>query len=159
MSDTAPISSVSPVRDPRRALIAAAVVAAVLVVQLLISLVESLAYGSGGFFFSYTLPQLGLDVLPKAIGVFVALWACPVRSDERVLMVLVKALVAAAAGCVLAMLVGFVSAVIMFGLRFSDAGALPYAPFAGIVSSVVMLAPLVMLVVLAQWVIRRGARL
>lgn len=159
MTDTAPISSVSLVRDPRRALIAAAVVAAVLAGQLLISLGESLAFGSGGFLFSYTLPQVGLDVVPKAIGIFLVLWAWPARSDGRILMLLVKALAAAAAGCVLAVLVGFVSAVIGYGVRFSDADALPYAPFAGIVSSVVMLAPLVMLVLLAQCVIRRGARL
>lgn len=159
MTDTVPATSASLVRDPRRALVAAAIVAGVLVVQLLISLAESLVYGSGGFLFSYTLPQLGLEVLPKAIGIFLVLWLWPAHSDDRLLIVLVKGLVAAAAGCALSIFVGFVYAVIVAGLRFADAGALPYAPFAGIVSSIVMLAPLVMLVVLAQRVIRRGARL
>ncbi len=108
MTDTAPATSISLVRDPRRALIAAAVVAAVLVVELLISLAESLAYGSGGYLFSYTLPQLGLDVLPKAVGIFLVLWIWPARSDDRMLMVLVKAFVAAAVGCVFAVLAGLV---------------------------------------------------
>ncbi|GMA89501.1 hypothetical protein [Homoserinibacter gongjuensis] len=162
MTETAPVThSTSVDRDARSALLVALIVAAVLVLDLLVSFLESFAFGSGSrdFLLGIALPQLLVDIVPKAVGILVVLWLWPARVEDRVVMVLVKALVAAAAACVLAALVGFVYTVVVYGVRFSDAGALPYTPFAGIVSSVVMLAPLVMLVVLAQWVIRRGARL
>jgi hypothetical protein len=162
MTETAPATPASVVaRDPRPALVAAAVVAVVLVIEMLVGFIESFAFGGGDnrYLLGIFVPQLLADALPKAVGIFLVLWLWPVRSDDRVLMVLVKALAAAAAGCVLAVLVGLVYALVVFGLRFAELGALPYSPFNGIVSSVVALAPLVMLVVLAQWVIRRGARL
>jgi hypothetical protein len=162
MSEAAPATPTSVVeRDAQAALLVALVVGAVLTLGVLVNFVESFVFGGGndGYLQAVFLPQLLADTLPKAIGIFLVLWLWQARSDDRVVMVLVKALVAAAVGCVFAVLTGFVYGVIVFGVRFSDAGVLPYSPFAGIVSSVVMLAPLVMLVVLAQWVIRRGARL
>ncbi|MGN6274294.1 MAG: hypothetical protein ACTHMQ_14520 [Protaetiibacter sp.] len=162
MSETAPAAPSSVMeRDPRPALVAAAVVAAILFLELLVSFLESFAFGSqsGNFLSGILLPQLIVGVLPKAVGVFLLLWLWSPRADDRVVSVLLKALVAAAAGCVLAAVVGFVYTVIVYGVQFSDAGALPYTPFAGIVSAVVALAPVVMLVTLAQWVIARGARL
>jgi len=160
MTETAPAApSTTKERSARPALITAAVVAVVLVIEMLVGLVESFAFRGDGNILGVYLSQFLAGVLPKAIGIFLVLWIWPVRSDDRVMLVLAKALVAAAVGCVFAVLVNIVYGVIVFGLRFSDAGALPYTPFAGILSSVVALAPLVMLVALAQWAIRRGARL
>jgi hypothetical protein len=162
MTETAPATPPSVVeRDPRPALVVAAVVAVVLVIEMLVSFIESFAFGGGDnrYLLGVFVPQMLAGALPKAVGIFLVLWLWPARSDDRVLMVLVKALVAAAVGCVFAVLIGLAYSLIVFGLRFSDAGALPYNPFSGILSSVVALAPLVMLVVLAQSVIRRGARL
>jgi hypothetical protein len=162
MTETTPtIPSATLERNPRPALVTAAAVAIVLVIEMFIGFVESFVFSGGndGRLLGVYLPQILAGALPKAVGIFLVLWIWPVRSDDRVLMVLVKALVAAAVGCVFAVLIGFVYGVIVFGLRFSDAGVLPYSPFAGIVSSVVALAPLVMLVALVQWVIGRGARL
>lgn len=162
MSETAPAAPDTTVeRNPRPALVVAVVVAAVLVVELLVSFLESFAFGAqgGNFVSGILLPQLLIGVVPKAVGVFLLLWLWSPRADDRVVSVLLKALTAAAAGCVLAAIVGFVYTVIVYGVAFSDAGALPYTPFAGIVSAVVALAPVVMLVTLAQWVLARGARL
>jgi hypothetical protein len=162
MTETTPAAPASVVeRDPRPALVAAAVIAVVLAIEMLIGFVESFAFGGRGsdYLVGVLLPQVLAGVLPKAVGIFLVLWIWPVRSDDRVVMVLVKALVAAAVGCVFAVLIGLVYTLIVFGLRFSDAGVLPYTPFAGIVSSVLALAPLVMLVVLVQWALARGARL
>lgn len=162
MTETAPATDTTVVdRDPRRALIAAAIVAGVLVLEVLVNFVESWALSSQSAVFvgGVLMPQLLVSILPKAIGVFLVLWLWASRSDERLMIVLVRALVAAGAGCVLAVVVGIIYAVITYGVRFAELGALPYSPFSGILSSVVALAPLVMLVVLAQLVIRRGARL
>jgi len=151
----------TPERDPRGPLAVALVVAAVLVLGLLVGFLESFAFGAmaGDFLLAVALPQLLADIVPKALGVFLVLVLWPARTDDRVVAVLVKAFVAATAGCVLVAVVSFVYTVVAFGVPFADAGVLPYTPFAGIVSSIVALAPLVMLVLLAQWAIRRGARL
>jgi hypothetical protein len=162
MSETAPTAPGSVgQRDPRPALVVAGVVAAVLVLELIVSFLESYAFGSQSrdFVVGIALPQLLTGVLPKAAGVFLLLLVWPPRAADRMLAVLGKALTAAAVGCVLAAIVGLIFTVVVFGVRFADAGALPFTPFAGILSSVVMLAPLVMLVTLAQWAIARGARL
>lgn len=164
MSETvlpaAPAPAPSAVRDPRRALVAAGAVAAVLLLQLLASLLESVVRGSQDLYVGgYLVPQLFVNILPTAVGVFLLLWLWPVQAGERGLLVLAKGLLAALAGCVVATLVGLVYVAITYGLRFSELGALSYNPFDGFASSVLGLAPLVMLVVVVQWVLSRGARL
>ena len=161
MTKTAPADIEIGARDPRRALIAAALVAGVMALQLLVGFLESwvMSAQSSVFVSGVLVPQLLASILPKVVGVFLVLWIWPSRADDRVILVLARALVAAVVGCVLAVLVGIVYTVISFGVRFADLGTLPYAPLNGFVSAIVAFAPLVMLVTLAQWAIGRGARL
>lgn len=148
-------------REPRAALIAAAFVAAILLLESLVGFLESFAWSpqSAASTASVLVPQLFAATLPKAAGVFLVLWLWPERPGERLLLVLARALAAAFAGCLLAIVVGFVVSMIAWGIRFADAGVWSYNPLMGLVSATVGLAPLVMLVVLVQRLIRRGARL
>lgn len=148
------------VREPRTALIAAAFVAAILLIEALVGFLESFAWSpeSALSTASVLVPQLLAATLPKAAGVFLVLWLWPERSGERLLLVVARAMVAAFAGCLLAIVVGLVFSMIAWGIRFVDAGMWSYNPFMGLVSATVALAPVVMLVMLLQRLIRRGAR-
>lgn len=161
MADTASTSSPALVRDPRRALIAAGVVAGVLLIEFLATYLESFAGGPQGpqYLVGIVVPAVFAGILPKAAGIFLVLWLWPARLDERILVLLARALVAALAGCVAAAIVSVVYTVVLSGLRFADYGAFGYNPFSGIVSATVGLAPVVMLVVLIQRLLARGARL
>jgi len=160
MAETAPTASMVLKRDPRRALIAAAVVAGTMLIEFVVAYLESfIAGGQGGSYVAgIVIPALFTDVLPKAAGVFLVLWLWPARAEERLLVLFLRAIVAALAGCVIAALARLGYMIIVAGLHFADYRALPYDPFSGLLSATVALAPLVMLVVLAQWAIRRGAR-
>ncbi|MCS0499159.1 hypothetical protein [Protaetiibacter mangrovi] len=155
---SAPVETAA--RDPRRALVVAALVAGVLLLEVVVGFLESWAFSSQNVLFTtgVLLPRLLVGILPQTLGVFLVLWAWPARPGERIRMVLARALVAAFAGCLASVLAGIVYQVVSYGVAFSDLGALPYAPFGGFVTSVVALAPVVMLAALLQWAIGRGAR-
>ncbi len=145
-------------RQPRNALIAAAVVAGVLVLQHLVGslswLPTSLGQGSAapsivGFVFEF------VGLIAFAAGVYVLLWLVPTSSADRLPIVLAKGLLATAGGVVASMIVGALGALLLFPPR----GFLGFvSDLPGILASVLDRAPLVMLVVVVQWVILRDRR-
>lgn len=164
MTSHVPISPTAParpayVRRPRQALVAAAIVAAVLLLQKLAGVFFWLpaAIGQGdqaaslwgvGF-------ELVADVLPFAAGVFVVLWLVPVSTADRIAVVLVRALLATAGGVVAALVLGAFGALLLMpgrGFGYLLGG------ITEVVASTLDRAPLVMLVVLVQWVIARESR-
>ena len=148
-------------RDPRSALLAAGLVAGVLILQRLVSLLQQLvltstpsSVGPALLGFAY---GVFVDALVFAVGVFVLLWLLPLRTVDRVLRVLGTGLAAAAAGTVLASIGGFVLTLGALGLL--TARDLPYyggpTPLVQLLPELLARAPLVMLVVLVLWVLRR----
>lgn len=148
-------------RNPRAALVVAAVVAAIAVLEILLVLVDAVVQGAtdSGYYLVYAGNSLLFNVVPHALGVFLLLWLWPADAGARLLLVLARGLAAAFAGVVVSAIATFGYQIIASGLRLADYGALPISPFAGVWGATLALAPLVMLVVLAQWVIARGARL
>lgn|GEM_PF-1861133 len=147
-------------RHPRPALIAAGAVATVLLLQMLVGFIESWMFTgrAGAYLLTAFLPNVVFTIVPLAAGVFVVLFFWPVRSADGLPLVIAKAAVAAAAGWVLSAIVGAIWAVVVSGLRFADAGALSLSPFSGLLSGVLTVAPLVIAVVLVQWVIQWRVR-
>lgn len=157
---TAPVSA----RDPRRAAIAAAIVAAVMLLGLVLTQFQTLGWlRDVDYLRDVMLPFLRgifVDLLGFAGGVFLLLWLWPVRRDDRVLRVLAKGAAAAAAGVLLAIVLGLLVNFVAVGAP--SVGDLRYyswpAPFVNLLSMFVARAPLVMLVVLVQWVLDRAPR-
>jgi len=151
-------------RDPRPALLGAAIVACVILLQQIVGLLQSLSWiGDAGYVTEVVLPFLRgvlVDVLAFSAGVFLLFWLLPARTADRVALVLGKGLVAAAAGVVLSTVVGFLVLLVMSGIStFRD---LPYYsgynPFLDLFPQLLGRAPLVMLVALVLWVVRRVPR-
>lgn len=145
-------------RQPRRALLVAAVATGVLVIQSLVSYAvwfpASLGQGdAGSSIFGFVFELVGL--LAFGGGVFLLLWLVPVSPADRIPMVLTKALLATAGGMAASMVVGAVGALLLFPVRgfWAFLGDLPT-----VIGSVLDRAPLVMLVVLIQWVVLRERR-
>ena len=151
-------------RDPRPALLAAAIVAGVILLQQLVNLTRSLGWiGDESYLTGVLLPFLNgllVDVVAFSAGVFLLLWLLPVRPHDRVTVVLAKGLAAAAAGVVVATVVGFVVMLISQGIwTLGDARYYSgYNPFLDLLPQLLVRAPLVMLVVLVLWVLRRVPR-
>lgn len=146
-------------RRPRQALVAAAFVAGVLVLQELIGLVGRLGWLPGGperaipdtslFYFALQLAS----VVTFSAGVFLLLWLVPTSWADRLPVTLAKGLLAAASGVVVSTVLG----VLYTTLLAPGRGLLAYL-FTGAADLVVQTidrAPLVMLVVLVQWVVLR----
>ncbi|AYF96959.1 hypothetical protein [Protaetiibacter intestinalis] len=162
--DSARPTTLVPRRDPRPALLAAAIVAGVALLQRLASLAQSLVWlGDQDYLVGVVLPFVNgvlVDVVAFSAGVFLLLWLLPARQGDRVLVVLGKGLAAAAAGVLLSTVVSFVVALVSTGIW--SLGDVRYYggfnPFASLVPELLASAPLVMLVVLALWVVRRVPR-
>lgn len=157
-SPTAPGRPVT-VRKPRQALVAAAIVLAVLLLQTIVGIVFWLPAAIGQGDQVSSLWGFGLELfgglLPFAAGVFVVLWLVPVSTGDRLTVVLVRALLATAAGVVAALVVGSLGALLLMPGRGFES---MFGGLTDVVASTLDRAPLVMLVVLAQWVVLRERR-
>ena len=134
-------------RHPRPALLAAAVVVGVLLVQSLLS------FASGPSVAGSVYGLLG--VLAFGAGVFLLLWLVPPSQTDRMPIVLAKGLLATAGGVVASLIVGALGALLLLPVRgfLAFLGDLP-----GALGSVLERGPLVMLVVLVQWLLVRDRR-
>lgn len=161
MSESPALSPQGPIRP---ALIAAGIVA---VVMLLIDVVGVL-FGQLPWQFFYggnaadTLAGFGWNlvefILPFAVGVWLSLWLLlPMHPGQRLVTVLIRAVVASATGAVLAYLAGI--AIRLFQAGNQDFFAQLVGNLFGIVSTAVSSAPLVALVLVIQHlVLPRGQR-
>lgn len=159
-----PTTSSRPVyaRNPRQALVVAAIVAGVLLLQELIGLAgltgwipsgaEPTDAGSSLFYLWWQLAS----VVTFSAGVFLLLWLVPTSRADRLAVTLAKGLLAAASGVVVAWVLGTLYATLLLPgrglLAFLFSGA------ADVIGQTLGRAPLVMLVVLVQWVILRERR-
>lgn len=156
MTDSSTAAATS-TRDPRPALIVAGVVLGVMLVRSLSAFLGWSGFGDIGFMSGFG-RQVALEMLPFAVGVFLLLWLLPVRATDRVVAVLGKGLAAAAAGALLAAVVGITAAGLMagFGLFRDLQYVAPLGYVSSLLSSVLAHAPLVMLAVLVVHLVRRG---
>jgi hypothetical protein len=129
-------------RNPRRALIVAAFVAAVILAQELVQFLTSLPFGGGGFAGYFGLNLLTF-LLPFVAGVFVSCLLLPPWEAAGIWLILARALLASAAGAILVTLVSLVTGTAVTGA------------FPGLISTTVNLAPVVMVVVLVDWILGR----
>ena len=149
-------------RDVRTPLIAAVIVAGYLVAQSLIGLfgyVPGFQGIDGTFSMArYVLTDAILPHIAFAGGVFVLLLLWPVTQKDSVMVQLAKAAVATVAGAVVSSIVVFMMLAVTAGIwsladwRYLDA---PYI-FGGVLGTVIARAPLVMLVVVLQQLVRKG---
>jgi len=146
-------------RRPRQALVAAALVAGVLLLQELIGLVGLTGWipggaepGDAGTSLVYFGWQLA-NVVTFSGGVFLLLWLVPTSWADRLPVTLAKGLLAAASGVVVSWVLGTLYATLLLPGR----GLLGYlfSGAADLVAQTIDRAPLVMLVVLVQWVVLR----
>lgn len=154
-----PTAPAKPARDPRSALIVAAVVAAVLLLQAVLQLLWLVVpgpstptdAGSALRGLVWDLPNL----LAFAAGVFLLLWLVPVARADRLPIVLMKGLLATAVGVGVALVIGAIFALLLLPGRGFGAFL---SSISGFLGATLDRAPLVMLVVLALWVITRERR-
>jgi hypothetical protein len=142
------------VRDPRSALLAGGIVAGVLLVQNLVAQFTGFFWGSAPNLALMFLLDVVSWIIPFGVGVFVALLLWPVRSRDRWVLVLLKGLVATLAGALAAIVGG-----LLVGVFIISREPRALIDLVNLLPMLVARAPLVMLVVLVQWVTRRGARL
>ncbi|WP_166869403.1 hypothetical protein [Salinibacterium sp. ZJ70] len=161
VTDERETTTASAARDPLPAVIIAAAVFGWMIISHLVSLVGWVP-GSGADvgMMSHFGRQVMLESLPFAAGVFLVLWLLPVRSGDRLLLVLAKGLLAAAAGATLAAVAGLAFAGIQAGLGWlRDLQHLsPMRLPADIASVTFAAAPLVILAALLVHLVRRGER-
>jgi hypothetical protein len=157
----------------RATLVAAALIGAFLLVQNVIGTVSGLAYGyTPGIFTAQagsTTFEFFTRIVPVAVGVFLVFWRflAPITSTLTLTQVLLRSLVATAAGTVAAAVVGGVVALLSAagGLLFGN--AFPFGAvgsvfnsfgtwFSSLITGYVGLAPLVALAAVLLWLWLRG---